>query len=285
MNDHTPWPVLPTEPDLTRPNAARMYDYLLDGAASFAADRTLVEQVLRQFPAAKALARTNRAFLGRAVRYAMQQRGIEQFLDLGSGLPTVGSVHEIADRLAPRARVVYVDREPVVVEHCRLILRDLRSPHRHRVVQADFRDPGVVLARACERDGLDLQRPVALLVVALLHFIGPQDNPEVHLRHYLEALPAGSLLVMSHMTDDAVDAEPVVAAVLAEQTGAAQRLYEATSTPLHLRNAEQFAALFAGTDLVEPGIVPAGRWHPEYDVDTPHDPAESMVLAGVGLAR
>lgn len=285
MNDHNLWPVLPAEPDLTRPNAARMYDYLLGGGASFAADRELVDRLLEHFPAAKALAQTNRTFLGRAVRYAMQQHGIDQFLDLGSGLPTVGSVHEIADRLTPPARVIYVDREPVAVEHCRLVLQALQPSHRHRVVQADFRDPGVVLARATEQDGLDLQRPVALLVVALLHFIGPQDHPEEHLRHYLEALPAGSLLVMSHMTDDAVDAEPAVAAVLAEQTGAAQALYEATSTPLHLRNAEQFAALFAGTDLVEPGIVPAARWHPDDGVDALSDPAVSMVLAGVGLAR
>jgi S-adenosyl methyltransferase len=200
-------------------------------------------------------------------------------------LPTVGSVHEIAGSLSSRPRVIYVDREPVVAENCRLTLAELRHPHRHRGVQADFRSPHAVLAQATAGDGLDLQRPVALLVVALLHFLGTDDRPEEHLRRYLEALPAGSLLVMSHMTDDAVDADPAAAAALAEQTGAAQALYAGTATPLHLRDAEQFAALFAGTELLEPGIVPAARWHPEHGVDTLPDPAESMVLAGAGLTR
>ena len=190
--------LLPRGADLTRSSASRVYDYGLGGSHNFAADRDLAERFLAALPSARHVARLNRAFLRRAVHYCMRQ-GIDQFLDLGSGIPTVGNVHEAAHQLDPRARVVYVDNEPVAVAHTRQLLR---GDARAEVVQADVRDPSAVLDSEAARRLLDFSRPVALLAVAALHYLGRDEDVPGLLARYRAELASGSLLAISHTTDE-----------------------------------------------------------------------------------
>jgi hypothetical protein len=256
--------------DIEAPSAARIYDYLLGGGHNFAADRRFAERQMALLPNVKLAARSNRAFLRRAVRYAIGQ-GIAQFLDIGSGVPTVGNVHEIACGERPDARCVYVDKDPVAVAHFELLLGE-SSPHA--IVEADFCDPGELLSRVEDTGVLDFDQPIALLVVALLPFVGPQLQPERHLARYREVLPPGSLLVMSHMTDQGV---PEPYAGNAEEF---RKAYEQTSTPGCYRTRDELTALFGGDfQIVAPGVVWAQQWRPEWPDD--RDPAQSMILAGV----
>src|SRR5689334_8693366 len=180
--------------DFERPNVARMYDYFLGGSHNFAVDRKAAAAVLAAVPGIRALARQNRNFLRRAVQYLAHQ-GVRQFLDLGSGIPTVGNVHEIAQRDAPGSRVVYVDIEPVAVSHSRTLLED--NPDT-AVAQLDLRRPDQVLDSPEVRDLLDLTRPVAVLAVAVLHFLPDSDDPAGVLARYRDAVAPGSRLVVSH---------------------------------------------------------------------------------------
>ena len=239
---------VPEDAPLDRPNAARMYDYFLGGAHNFAADRAAAERALAVYPDLGRVMQANRAFLRRAVEFLVD-RGIDQFLDLGSGIPTVSNVHEVAQRLNPAARVVYVDHDPVTVAHSEALLGG--NP-RAAILQADLREPERVLAEA--RRLLDWDRPLALLLVFVLHFVTDDAEARGVVRTLRDALPRGSYLVLSHGT--AEHAPPEVGERLT-------RLYAGTPTPLRLRTRAETAPFLQGLELVEPGLTFVSLWRPE----------------------
>jgi hypothetical protein len=248
----------PESIDLERPNAARVYDYLLGGAANFETDRVFAEKLLEMMPAARPAARMNRAFLRRAVRYCVSA-GIDQFLDIGSGVPTAGNVHEIA----PGARVQYVDNEPVAVTHSELLLRD--NPNASCML-GDLTDPDPILAAST----LDFSRPVGLLMVAVLHFIPDEAGPHEAVARYVSMLAPGSYLVLSHGAERSTTPTEV------------DRLYETSANPGVRRTPAEIATFFDGLELVEPGLVWTPEWQPDSPDDKLDDPASSLVMAGVG---
>ena len=259
--------------DVTRPNVARMYDAFLGGSHNFAADREMAAQVTASWPETPRVARANRAFLRRAVRYLVDV-GVRQFIDLGSGIPTVGNVHEIAQACQPDARVVYVDTDPVAIAHSRAILAG--NPYT-AVIHGDLCEPKRILADQAVERLLDFTEPVAVLLVSVLHFIPDEREPYAAVRALTGATPPGSWLAISHVTVPRADAE--TAAEIAE-------LYRSrTKTPGVLRPPAAILAFFDGYDLVEPGLVDLPEWRP----DGPPDPGESyeraMVLAGLGRRR
>ena len=186
---------LPPEIDTSRPHPARVYDYFLDGKDHYPADRKAGEQVLEAVPTAKAMARANRAFLQRAVRF-LARAGIRQFLDIGTGLPTRGSVHQTAHEITPNARVIYVDNDPIVLAHSRALLA---SEHTE-VVEGDLRKPDSILGDAGVGKAIDFDQPVAVLLVAILHFLTDHDEPDQVVGRFVEAMAPGSYLVISHAT-------------------------------------------------------------------------------------
>ncbi len=246
--------------DLDRPNAARMYDYYLGGSQNLARDREAAEQALSRFPLTARSAQANRAFLTRAVGYCLDQ-GIRQFLDLGSGIPTTGNVHEIAHARDADARIAYVDVEPVAVAHAHRLLHPLSQV---TVTQADLREPQQVLTAPGVADLFDWHRPVAVLCVAVLHFISDRDNPGAILTRYRRTLAPGSALVLSHVSDDQPTDE------LAAPHRAVAQVYQHTSTPAYLRDHVSIAALLGNAALAEPGLVDALHWRPT----TPSNPAD-----------
>jgi hypothetical protein len=249
--------------DAARPNAARMYDYYLGGSSNFAVDRELAEQLLARIPQAREGARANRGFLARAVRYCREQ-GIRQFLDLGSGIPTVGNVHEVAQQDDPSVRVAYVDHEPVAVAHGTRMLRDNPTAG---VALADLRDVDDVLTSPKVAGLLDFSEPVAVLAVAVLHFL-PGQEPVEALARYREACRGGGFLVFSHATveDETVDVDKLM------------ETYSHTSTPFHPRSRAELLDVVGDLDLVEPGLVYA----PEWRADTfSENPARSGFYAAV----
>ncbi len=254
--------------DVSQPNPARMYDYALGGAHNFAVDRDAFDRLAEIDPDAPLVGRTNRAFLRRAVRYCLG-RGVRQFLDLGSGIPTEGNVHEIAQTAAPDARVVYVDNEPVAVSHTRQILRgnDLAD-----IVPADMRDVREVLAAPETRRQLDLDQPVALMMVAVLHYVSDQDDPAAVIAAYREHLPPGSVLVLSHTTSD--QANPELVAEL-------ERLFSDSPNPVTHRTEAEVRALLAGTQLVDPGLVWTPLWRPDGRELLDDEPHRSGTYAAV----
>jgi SAM-dependent methyltransferase len=257
----------PPSIDLDHPNAARIYDYLLGGACNFEHDRQMAHQLLAYLPDAENAARNNRAFLRRAVRYCITQ-GIRQFLDLGSGIPTVGNVHEIAQEMDPESRVLYVDIEPVAVAHSELILED---NHRADALRADLCDVDTVLTAAASGPILDLDQPIALLIVSVLHFVPDTAQPHQVVGRYVRAMPPGSFLVLSHGALDS----PM------EHHDEASNLYRRSSTPGIGRTRDQINAFFAGTELVEPGLVWTPQWRPDSPEDVGDHPERSINCAGV----
>jgi hypothetical protein len=253
--------------DISVPNAARMYDYSLGGFHNFAVDREAVERVMALAPDARQVGLANRAFLGRVVR-RLVAGGVRQFLDVGSGIPTLGSVHEVAQQADPGARVVYVDIDPVAVAHGRAILAG--HPGADAVL-GDVRRPDDIVADPAVRGLLDFTEPVAVLLIAVLHFVPDADDPAGIVRRFGEAVGPGSFVAISHGSPPPRrerDADAV------------SQVYQRTSTPLHLRSAEQIRRLLDGLDLVEPGVVPVTDWHSEpADGDTEPRPE---VLAAVG---
>jgi hypothetical protein len=258
----------PDEIDLSRPSAARVYDYYLGGAHNFAVDREMAQQAIRMWPELPVIMQANRAFLRRAVRYCVAA-GVRQFLDLGSGIPTVGNVHEVARVVEPDTRVVYVDRDPVAVTYSRSILGDDR---RTTVVKADLREPDALLARPEVTSLLDFDQPIAVMMVAVLHFVPDSDDPASIIAGYREALAPGSFLVVSHATDEG---QP-------EKAEGHRELYQRTSTPMSMRGRKQVTALFEGFDVVDPGVVYLPLWRPESPDDVDEHPERFTGLAGVG---
>jgi hypothetical protein len=237
--------------DVSRPHSARVYDFFLGGKDNFAADRETAIKAMKAWPPIRTGARENRAFLGRAVRYLAEEAGITQFLDLGSGLPGVGNVHEIAQDVNPAARVVYVDNDPIVLAHGRALLDS--APGKSVYIEADMREPGKILEHPVTRDTLDFSEPVALMLVAVLHFFPDDDEARRIVDTLVGALPPGSYVVSSHGT---AEFEPA--------TIEAGKAYTRGGVGVTGRDADVFADLvFKGLTLVPPGVVVVSEWRPE----------------------
>lgn len=265
----------PRELDEITPNSARLYDYFLGGTHNFAADRELAEQILESAPLLRDGAQVNRSFLRRAVQFLVDEAGVDQFLDLGSGIPTVGNVHDIAQRSNPSARVVYVDYEPVAYRVATNLLSD--NPNA-TIVQADLRDPAAVLNHPDTRRLLDFTRPVAVLLIGVLLFLDDDDHIDQIIADYREALASGSYLALAHPSVDPEVADTEVRAEIERM----QAGYENASESFHVRSKAEIASWFTGTDLVAPGLVSGVDWHP---ID-PISEAERRASYGyVGIGR
>jgi S-adenosyl methyltransferase len=252
--------------DPTVPNVARVYDYMLGGKDNLAADRQLAEQLLEAFPVSAWIARQNRGFVGRAVRYCAEQ-GVDQFLDVGSGLPTMDNVHEVARRVTPDAAVVYVDNDRVALTHANALLATSSGVS---AIWGDVRDPGKILAHVEASGLIDLSRPLVVLLAAILHFIGDSEDPAGIVAGFVDAIPAGSYLILSHATHDAQPAESARAREMYRDRGA--------SSLLVTRSRADIGAFFAGLELVDPGLAFTSRWRPKEPVR--NDPVD--LIAGVG---
>ncbi|OLB79712.1 MAG: hypothetical protein AUI14_09380 [Actinobacteria bacterium 13_2_20CM_2_71_6] len=256
--------------DVTTPNVARMYDYYLGGLHNLEVDRAAAEKVMKIFPDTPVAARTNRDFLRRAVRYLAAEAGIRQFLDIGSGLPTEGNVHEVAHSVAPDARVVYVDHDPVAVAYARALLT---GQDRVGVVQADLRSPDDVLGAAEVRRLLDLSAPVAVLLVAVLHFQPDDADPYASVAQLRDAVAPGSHLVVSHLTLEGIPDDIV-------QHG--REVYRQATSPIVPRSRADIGRFLDGYQLIEPGLVWLADWRP--DERSRLLPAASHGFGAVGRA-
>jgi hypothetical protein len=268
------WPDwVPSDVDMRRPSVARVYDYYLGGSHNFDADREMARKIVALSPTAVPIARANRAFLRRAVRFCVDA-GIRQFLDIGSGIPTVGNVHDIAQQLDPSCRVVYVDIDPIAVAHSTAILA---GNDNAAVIQADVRDPRAILDHPHRLRMIDLDQPVAVLLVSVMHFIPDSDGPRAIMDTLTDAVAPGSHLVFSQ-----AGFGPVTTNGAGRRLDSARELYQRTETQLTVRTREAIEGLLSGWDLVEPGLVNLSMWRPESpdDVDTPA--ARSTFLAAVG---
>jgi hypothetical protein len=258
---------IPPEIDKTKANPARVYDWWLGGDHNFQSDIDAARTSVALDQNMRASARANRAFMGRAVRFLADEAGIQQFLDIGSGIPTQNNVHQVA---APGSRVAYVDNDDVAVAHSRLILQD--NPDA-TVIQADLRQPENILADPSAQLLLDFTRPVGLLLVAVLHFLPDDDQVRDILATLRTAVAPGSYLVVSHTCRDA---DPV----LAQQH---EKIYNRrVDTTFRMRTREQIAGLFDGFTLVEPGLVWVPEWRPASPADVPADPQKYWILGGAG---
>jgi hypothetical protein len=267
------WPE-PADLQTQRPHPARVYDYLLGGKDNFAADRAAAAEALRANPNGRVSPRENRAFLRRAVHYLAAEAGIRQFLDIGTGLPTSPNVHEVAQAVIPNARIVYADNDPIVLAHARALLTS--SPEgKTAYIDADLRDTDSILTSATLRDTLDLTQPVALLLIAIMHFIPDQDGPYGIVSRLLDALPAGSYLALSHLTGDF---DPEAWEGVAE-------VYAKNGMVMKVRSLPEIGRFFAGLDLAEPGVVLLPRWQPDPGDERERPPSDAAVSVYGGLAR
>ncbi|GAA0246483.1 SAM-dependent methyltransferase [Cryptosporangium japonicum] len=254
--------------ELDQPSAARMYDYFLGGAHNFSVDRQAAARILTIYPHASSAAQANRAFLRRAVAELLAL-GVRQFIDLGSGIPTAGNVHEVVDATAPGARVLYVDNDPVAVAYSESILAGRTDVG---VLQADVRDPAAILDAPLTRRLIDPALPVAVLAVAVLHFVADDEDPAGILGRFRDAAAPGSYLALSHGT---VDRQPAKAA-------RSEEVYRSTRDPLTLRTRPEIERLLAGWDLVEPGLVWLPEWRPDWPDEPGTDPSRTEILGAVG---
>ncbi|RDI42468.1 SAM-dependent methyltransferase [Nocardia mexicana] len=262
------------EIDASRPSAARMYHYYLSGEAVFDVDKIFGERIFQIFPYADAWAHHNREFLQRAVRYMVAQ-GIRQFLDIGSGLPTVGNTHEVSRSMAADARVVYVDNDMEAVNRAHELLQQQRALGSTAVVEADLRVPELILDHPDTRRLIDFDQPIGLLIVSVWPFVPDSDRPYELMAQLRDRLPSGSYVAMSHVSlDDASDE-------LKQRIAAAADLYKETSDPVNVRSRDDFAAFYDGFEMIAPGLVYAPDWRPERPVD-PRDPARPCNFAAVG---
>jgi hypothetical protein len=261
---------IPPKIDLELASPARVYDYLLGGGWNFAVDRMMAEQALKAMPWVRDLARYNRGFLSRAVRWCAE-RGARQFLDLGSGMPTARSVHEMAQDVDERSRVVYVELEPVAVAHSELILSPVG---RADIIEADLADVAGVLRHPVTTELLDLSEPVVVILGSSLHYVLDEDVAADTVRQYLDALVPGSWLVLSHITDNQADGSAEVQGLV--------ELSKTTSAAGVARSRKWIESLFDGLELVEPGVVYTSQWRPDRRLELVTDlPAHASLLAGV----
>ena len=254
--------------DTSVPHIARVYDYWLGGTDNFAADRVMGERTLQAYPNLVYSVRANRAFLARAVRFLAGEAGIRQFLDIGTGIPTANNTHEVAQRVAPSSRIVYVDHDPVVLSHAQALLTS--TPEGAcTYIDADLRDPEAILAAAA--DTLDFSQPVAVMLIAVMHFIGDDAEASAIMRRLMAACVPGSYVALSHAASD------IDAAQMAEMV---RRLNESTAEKTTLRDRAGVTRLFDGLELVEPGVIRAAEWRPDTDLEA----ASPAALWG-GVAR
>ncbi|MFG1922027.1 SAM-dependent methyltransferase [Cryptosporangium sp. NPDC048952] len=235
--------------DTNQPSAARMYDYYLGGSHNFASDRQAAGKVLELLPDAPLMAQANRAFLHRSVRFLVDQ-GVRQFIDLGSGIPTAGNVHEVA----PESTVVYVDIDPVAVAYSEAILSDVS---RAAIVHADARQPEKVLESPVTQGLLDFDQPIGLLMVAVLHFVAESEDPANMVATFRDALPAGSAIALAHVT---LDERP-------EEMERITAIYQNSANPTTFRTRQQIDGLLTGWDLVDPGVTWVVEWRPDWPDD------------------
>jgi hypothetical protein len=271
VTDRPSW--APPGIDINVPSVSRVYDYFLGGSHNFEVDREAARHVLKAVPAMPKVGQANRAMMRRAVRYAAG-RGIDQFLDIGSGIPTFGNVHEVVHALNPEANVVYVDNDPVAVEHSRAVLEG--NAHA-TIAAADLRDPQSVLDHPETRRLLDFDRPVALLLVAVLHFLSDEDDAHGVVATLRDALAPGSVLVITHATVTPHDRS------LDDDVHRGAAVYQRTRTPLILRPVPEVERFFTGFELLQPGVVPMPHWRPDTPPGDDIDPAVLTGFAGVGL--
>jgi SAM-dependent methyltransferase len=252
---------------LDRPTPARMYDYFLGGKDNFQVDRDAADQLdkVAGHGTTSTVAWENRRFLQRAVA-DLAEAGIDQFVDVGAGLPTQGNVHEIVQRVNPAARVAYIDNDPIVLSHGRALLADDKTT---RVFTADMREPQAILTAPGLAELIDFARPVAVLFVAVLHFVRDDEDPYGIVGAFRDAMAPGSYLVLSHVATDGLSAE-----LLARN----EDVYERSTSPSRPRSRDEIARFFDGLDLLEPGLVRPGLWRPGPGEET----ATHFMYAGVG---
>ena len=253
--------------DTSVAHVARMYDYLLGGKDNYAADRAAGDAAIQAYPDVVSSVRANRAFLARAVRYLAGEAGIRQFLDIGTGIPSANNTHEVAQATAPGCRVVYVDNDPVVLAHARALL-DTPEGTTTDYIDADLRDTGTILGQAART--LDFSQPVAVMLIAILHVIGGDDDPHGIVAKLIDAVPAGSYLALSHIASD-IEPEKVE-----EVRGRLNRLMYQKST---YRSHAEVTRFFGGLELVEPGVVRVQEWRPGTEIEAK---SKSAIWGGVG---
>ncbi|MFG2013442.1 SAM-dependent methyltransferase [Actinomadura geliboluensis] len=265
----------PTSADLRTDvaHSARVYDYLLGGKDNYAADRAAAEEVVRIAPYMRTSVRANREFMVRVARYLAAEAGIRQFLDIGTGLPTSPNLHEVVQGVDPSARVVYVDNDPIVLVHARALLTGTPEG-RSRYIHADLAEPDAILASPVVRDTLDLSRPVALCLIAVLHFVHDEELARGVVRRLMDALPSGSHLALSTIT---IDSAP-------EEVGDAVRRYNARGINSKARTKAQVRSFFDGFELIEPGLTPVHHWRPDERARAIDDSQVSM-YGGVAVKR
>ncbi len=266
--EHPAW--APRGIDISVPSVSRIYDYYLGGSHNFEVDREAARKAMEFMPGLPKIMQANRAFLRRAVRFAADE-GITQFLDIGSGIPTFGNVHEVAQSASPGARVVYVDNDPVAVAHSKAVLEGNEAAD---VVTADLRKPQEILTSPQVRGLIDLNRPVALLLVAILHFVENEDDPYGAVAQLRDALAPGSMLVVTHASYEGIPLPQ-------ERAEGAVDVYKDIRNPLIMRSRDEIARFFEGYDMVEPGLVPMPNWRPDTAPDD-EDPYSCSGFAGVG---
>ncbi|MEU9701533.1 SAM-dependent methyltransferase [Streptomyces sp. NPDC047981] len=256
--------------DISVPSVSRMYDFYLGGSHNFEVDREAARKAMEFMPGLPKIMQANRAFMRRAVRFAVDN-GVTQFLDIGSGIPTFGNVHEVAQAASPEARVVYVDHDPVAVAHSRAVLE---GNDRAAVVAADLRKPREILNSPEVRELLDLERPVALLLVAVLHFLEDEDEPGAAVAELLAALAPGSLLVLTHASYEGIPLSQ-------DEAAGTVGVYKSIRNPLVMRSHGEISRFFEGCELIEPGLVSMPEWRPDSPVED-EDPFAFSGFAGVG---
>ena len=261
--------------DTTVPHSARIWNYWLGGKDNYPIDREVGDEFVAIFPGQVDIARHSRAFLGRAVRYLAGEAGIRQFLDLGTGLPTENNTHQVAQRVAPASRIVYVDNDPLVLAHARALLTS--TPEGAcAYVDADLHEPELILTRSAET--LDFDQPIALMMLGILGHIPDEDGPEEIVAHLVNALPSGSYVVINDGTNvlrGQAQGEPAEESARAR---AIRRYAEAGGVAYHLRTPQRIEGFFDGLELADPGVVSVSRWRPE---DPGHLPAEVDAFCGV----
>ncbi|MCM2577578.1 SAM-dependent methyltransferase [Streptomyces meridianus] len=254
----------PKDLRLDQAHSARMYDFYLGGKTNYAPDRATAVKALSVWPDAMVAARENRAFMHRATRVLAREHGIRQWLDIGTGIPTSPNLHEVAQSVVPDARVVYADNDPIVLAHAQALMTSSEEG-RTAYIEADARDPESILSAPELAETLDLDRPIAVSLNALLHFMPDDTDPYGVVRRLVDAVPSGSALAISHVTGDF---DPVAISAIAD-------VYRASGTPAAMRTRAEVAKFFAGLDLIEPGVSVAHRWRPES--------AEGMAVVGEDL--
>lgn len=267
---------MPDEIDTTVPHSPRVWNYWLGGKDNYEVDRQVGAHVMQTTPQIVDLARTSRGFLVRGVTYLVREHGVHQFLDIGTGLPTANNTHEVAQRAEPTSRIVYVDNDPIVLSHARALLTS-DAAGATRYLDADFRDPQDVLAKAKEVGILDFDRPIALILMNIVGHVGDWDEAKRIVRTLVDALPPGSFLLESDGTN-VVDPESL---------NRAAEIYNQAANPKYtLRTPEQLTELFDGLELVEPGVVTCPRWRPDYAKDVPGldvgEPFDVDQFGGIG---